>query len=62
MIEAIETQAALAEKRRAFVNDALAAEKDVSRNGKVYAFDRVRQYMSTIASGKKAKRPTSVKW
>lgn len=62
MVEALETQAALAEKRRAFVNDALAAEKEVARNGKVYAFDHVRQYMNALANGKKAKRPTPVKW
>jgi predicted transcriptional regulator len=62
MVEALETQAALAEKRRAFIKEALAAEKEVARNGKIYAFDPVRRYMSALANGKKAKRPTPVKW
>ncbi len=62
MVEALETQVALAEKRKAFVNDALAAEKEVASNGRVYAFDHVRQYLNALANGKKAKRPTPVKW
>lgn len=62
MVEAIKTQAVLAEKRRAFVAGALAAEKSVERNGKVYAFDDVNHYMRTLASGKAAKRPKPVKW
>ena len=62
MVEALETQVALAEKRKAFVNDALAAEKEVESNGRVYAFDHVRQYLNALANGKKAKRPTPVKW
>jgi len=62
MVEAIETQAALAEKRRALVAGALAAEKSVERNRKVYTFDDVNQYMRALAGGKAAKRPKSVKW
>ena len=62
MVEALETQAALAEKRKAFVASALAAEKNVERSGKVYAFDEVRRYMSALARGKKVRRPKLVKW
>ena len=62
MVEAIETQATLAEKRTAFVADARAAEAEVERTGKVYAFDDVHRYMRALASGKKARRPNSVKW
>lgn len=62
MIEALETQVALAEKRKTFINDALAAEKEVERTGKAYAFDHVRRYMGALAGGKNAKRPTPVKW
>ena len=62
MVEAIETQATLAEKRTAFVADARAAEAEVERTGKVYAFDDVRRYMRALAQGKKARRPNSVKW
>jgi len=62
MVEALETHATLAEKRRAFVADALAAEKEVERTGKVYALDDVRRYMRALAQGKKARRPKPVKW
>jgi len=62
MVEAIETQAAFAEKRRTFVTSALASEKSVKRTGKVYAFDNVTGYMHALASGKAVKRPKSVKW
>ena len=62
MVEAIETQATLAEKRKAFIADALAAEAEVERTGKVYAFDDVHRYMRALASGKKARRPKPVNW
>lgn len=62
MIEAIEAQAILAEKRKMFVADALAAEREVRRNGKVYALEDVRGYMRNLARGKSIKRPRPVKW
>ena len=62
MVEALETQAALAEKRRAFVADALAAEKEVERTGRAYAFEDVQHYMRSRPQGKKARRPKPVKW
>jgi len=62
MVEAIETQATLAEKRKAFVADARAAEKEVERTGKVYAFDDVHRYMRALARRKKARWPKPVKW
>jgi predicted transcriptional regulator len=61
MVEAIETQATLAEKRRAFIADALAAEEDVRRTGLVYRADDVHRYLRARASGKKAPRPKLVK-
>lgn len=62
MIEAIEAQASLAEKRKDFVADALAAENDVRHSGKAYRLDDVRSYMRNLAQGKKTKRPKPVKW
>ena len=62
MVEALETLATLAEKRKAFIADALAAEKEVERTGKVYAFDDVHRYMRALAQGKKVRRPKPVKW
>jgi predicted transcriptional regulator len=61
MVEAIETQATLAEKRRAFIADALAAEEEVRRTGLVYRADDVHRYLRARASGKKAPRPKLVK-
>ena len=62
MVEALETHAALAEKRGAFVADALAAEQEVERHGKVYAFEDVHRYMRALARGGKVRRPKPVKW
>jgi predicted transcriptional regulator len=61
MVEAIETQATLAEKRKAFIADALAAEEEVRRTGLVYRADDVHRYFRARASGKKAPRPKLVK-
>jgi predicted transcriptional regulator len=62
MVEAIETQATLAEKRRAFVADALAAEKEVERAGLVHRAQDVHRYILARAAGRKARRPKPVKW
>ena len=61
MIEALEKQAALAEKRKAFVAEALAAEEEVRRSGKAYRVQDVHAYFRALAQGKKAKRPKAVK-
>ena len=62
MVEALETLATLAEKRKAFVAEALAAEMEAERTGKVYAFDDVHRYMRALAQRKKVRRPKPVKW
>jgi len=41
MVAALETQAALAEKRAAFIGDALAAEQEALQSGSVYAAEDV---------------------
>lgn len=61
MVEAIETQATLAEKRKAFVAAALAAEEEVKRTGLVYRAADVHRYIRARAAGKKAPRPRLVK-
>ena len=61
MVEAIETQATLAEKRKAFVADALAAEKEVEQSGLVYRAADVHRYIRARAAGKSAPRPRLVK-
>ena len=62
MVEALETQAVLAEKRKAFIADALAAEKEVGKNGLVFRAEAVHRYIRRRAAGKKSARPKPVKW
>ena len=59
--EAIETQTTFAEKRKAFIADALAAEKEVDTTGLVYRAADVHRYFRARAAGKKAPRPRLVK-
>jgi predicted transcriptional regulator len=59
MVEALET---LAEQPRAFVADALAAEKEVKKTGLVYRAKDVHRYIRARAAGKKPARPKPVKW
>lgn len=62
MVEALETLATLAEKRKAFVADALAAEKEVKETGMAYSAEDVHRYIGARAAGKKPARPKPVKW
>lgn len=62
MIEALETQATLAEKRRGFIDDARAAEKEVEETSMAYRADDVHRYIRARAAGKKGARPKSAKW
>lgn len=62
MIEALETQATVAEKRRTFIDDARAAEKEVVGSGAAYRADDVHRYIRARAAGKKGARPKPVKW
>jgi hypothetical protein len=54
-------RATLAEKRKAFIADALAAEKEVEKTGLVYRAADVHRYFRARAAGKKAPRPRLVK-
>ena len=62
MIEALESQATLAEKRRAFIDDARAADKEVEETGVVYRAEDVHRYIRARAAGKKRARPKPAKW
>lgn len=62
MIEAIERQTALAEARKRFVADALAAEQAMLRSGLAYRADEVHRYMAAKASGRKPARPKARSW
>ena len=62
MLEALERQATLAERRRSFVAEALAAERQVTESGKVYRAEDVHRYVRARAAGKKSGRPKPVTW
>jgi len=57
MIEAIEQQTRLAERRRDFVGAALAAEQEVAQYGLVHDGDEVLAYLKARLEGRKASRP-----
>lgn len=61
MVEALAAQTALAERRRAFVDAAAAAEQEVAEYGLVYDADAVFSYLQDTLDGKRAKRPKAAK-
>ena len=60
MLDALESQADLAEQRRKFIATARSAEQEVATYGLVHDADEVFAYMKAKAAGKKAKRPKTV--
>ena len=57
MVEALELQTELAERRSAFVADALLARDEVARYGLVVDADEVFDYLKARAEGKAARKP-----
>jgi predicted transcriptional regulator len=57
MVEAIEAQTRLAERRREFVASALEAEREVAQSGLVYDGDEVLSYLQSKVSGQPVRRP-----
>jgi predicted transcriptional regulator len=57
MVEAIEAQTRLAERRREFVASALEAEREVAKFGLVYDGDEVLSYLQAKLSGQTVRRP-----
>lgn len=60
MVEALETQARLAEMRQSFIADALASAAEVDAGGPRYAMQDTHAYILAKAAGKPAKRPKPV--
>ena len=56
MVEALETQARLAEIRASFINDAIASAAEVDAGGALYAMEDVQEYILARTQGKPAKR------
>lgn len=59
MVEAIQAQTELAERRREFVESALLARQEVAEYGLTYDADQVFSYLRDRLEGKQAKRPSS---
>ena len=57
MVEAIEAQTALAERRRRFIASAIDAEREVARFGIVYDGDEVLSYLQSRLTGQPSRRP-----
>ena len=62
MVEAIERETTLAERYDAFLDDALAAEREIERTGQYYAAEDVFRYMDSRIAGKRARRPRPRAW
>lgn len=62
MVEAIAQHADSAMRRKAFVAEALAAEREMGRTGLGYDFEDVRAYFRAKSAGKPARRPRLKRW
>ena len=62
MLKAIEQQTALAETRRAFVQQALEARTSMEVTGGGYDAIEVHAYLKARAEGRRAERPTRKHW
>ena len=62
MVQAIERQAAAAEKQRAFHADALGADAEMERTGAGYRLEDVESWFIARLKGGKPKAPRAVSW
>ncbi|HZP91379.1 MAG TPA: CopG family transcriptional regulator [Burkholderiales bacterium] len=62
MVEAIERQTAIAERRKEFVAEALAAERQMLKTGRGYAAEDVHAYLEAKAQHAKVRRPKAKRW
>lgn len=61
MLEALQAQTELAERRREFVDAALLAREEAAQYGLVYDADEVFSYIQSLLEGKQVERPTPTK-
>ena len=60
MIEALAEQTEREERRRDFLNTAIAAEKETTKTGITYDADEVHGYLRAKISGKSSRRPKPI--
>lgn len=61
MLDALQAQTELAERRREFVDAALQAREDVAQYGLIHDVDEVFSYIQALSDGKQAERPAPTK-
>ena len=62
MVEAIEQQTALAERRKVFVSDAVKARDEALRTGTGYFLEDIRKEYAARIAGKPARRARLRRW
>lgn len=62
MVDAIRVAAAAAEKRAAFVSDAVASRAEIRKSGKGYSAAEVHAYIETRARGREVPKPKAKSW
>jgi predicted transcriptional regulator len=62
MVEAISAEIRRAELRREFIDEALAADREMDRTGLAHDFEEVKAYFEAKISGKPGKRPRLKRW
>jgi len=61
MVDALEAQADMAEKRKAFYGEARSRLAEFGRNGIAYRAADIHRYFGALVAGRKVKRPKPVK-
>ena len=62
MLEAIEQQTALAERRKGFVADAFASRKVALASGEAYLLEDVRRHYAARATGGRGRKLRAKRW
>jgi predicted transcriptional regulator len=62
MVRALAEHVDAAERRQAFLEDAVRADEAMTRAGTGYAMHEVHAYLSAKVRGQAAKRPRAVRW
>lgn len=62
MVEAISAETRRAELRRKFIEDGLAADAEMERTGRGYAWEDVKPYFEAKLAGKRVRRPRLRQW
>lgn len=60
MVNALETQIAMAEKRADFVSEALAAEQEALKSGEVFIAEDIHRYLRNRIAGKTTTPPKTI--